>query len=141
MVIVCDPPKAAAGNSAAESTAPQGADATDKEGVWGTAHGLDARTLDPTFTIVVWRNVSTVNVLLRREDRDGHLLRLVLAGRVQPTVAERERFVLDTMMPQSAIGGPEPSASQNLPLAAAVDAPAPAAEAATGAAPPADKEE
>ena len=119
MVIVCDPEKAQAGNAAAEAGAKQGADATDKEGVWGTVHGLDPRTLDPTFTIVVWRNASTVNVLLRREDRDGHLLRLVLAGRVQPTAAERERFVLDTVMPASAVGGPEPAASQNMPAAAA----------------------
>jgi len=118
MVIVCDPEKAKAGNAAAESGAKQGADATDKEGVWGTVHGLDPRKLDPTFTIVVWRNASTVNVLLRREDRDGHLLRMVLAGRVQPTAAERERFVLDTVMPQSAVGGPEPAASQDMPAVA-----------------------
>lgn len=122
IVVVCDPEKAKAGNAVAEADAKQGADATDKEGVWGTVHGLDPRTVDPTFTIVVWRNASTVNVLLRREDRDGHLLRLVLAGRVQPTAAERERFVLDTVMPASAVGGPEPAASQNQPAAAAAAA-------------------
>lgn len=99
VVVVCDPLAAAKSPmppvEVASDAEQREVTEADADVVSSTSHGLDTSNLNTALSTVVWRNPSTANVLVRKEDREAFLLRMIMEKRVAPTEEEKARYLLE----------------------------------------------